>query len=352
MRRAPTCRPVSLLSLLAFTALLFPLQAEGQSRIPGLTVTVAGAYSVDGDLTPGLTGVNTVLEPGWGAGLQLEHYAGSGLLGIRIGGTYTTRVLDGGTDEYTLIGADLGGMIRPPLLGDIARPYVALTLGAVMYQAAEGAPAFGDGEFGPDPVIRGNVTPSIGLDISIIRWLGLRLEVGDRITLPSIGFSPPTDGFPVVHTPVALAGLQYRFGVSAQRLPARRRQPPPEPEPEPEVEPEPEPEPEMEPEPEPAAAPAGFTVQVGTYLTPGTARRWGERLARRGIPVWYIDGQLGGTDVARLRAGAVASEADARQLADIISASFGWDTSIEPIGGDDSVPADAMAQTQEFLEQR
>ena len=362
MRRAPACRPIWALALIA---LLFPLAAQGQTRIPGLTITAAGGYSQDGDLTPGLTTVNTTLEPGWLAALQIEHYAGSGLLGFRIGGSYTSRQLDDGSAEYGVIGLDLGGMIRPPLFGDRVRPYAAVTLGAVMYQAASGSPPLGGGQLGRDPVIRGNVTPSVGVDISIIPQLGVRLEAGDRITMPSIGFSPSADGFPIAHTPLGIAGLQYRFGVSPRRA-ARRPEPAPrprQPEPQPEAEaPEPEAEPPAEPEPAPEPQPitpepetpagAELTVQVGTYLTPSTARRWGARLERRGIPIWYLDGELGGTPVSRVRAGAVASEAEARELARIISTSFGWETTVEVIGQDEPVPADAVSDTREFLERR
>ncbi|MDX1674004.1 MAG: SPOR domain-containing protein [Longimicrobiales bacterium] len=362
MRRAPTCRPIGALALVA---VLLPLGVQAQTRIPGLTITAAGGYSQDGDLTPGLTTVNSTLEPGLVVGLQIEHYAGSGLLGFRIGGTYASRQLEDGSAEYGVIGLDLGGMVRPPLFGDAVRPFAALTFGAVMYQAASGSPPLGEGQFGRDPVIRGNITPTIGVDLSIIPQLGVRLEAGDRITMPSIGFSPSADGFPIAHTPLGLAGLQYRFGVSPRRA-ARRpepapRQPEPAPQPEPEapetqaepaVEPAPAPEPEpVTPEPE-APAGATFTVQVGTYLTPSTARRWGARLERRNIPVWYLDGELGGTPVSRVRAGATATRAQAQELAGIINASFGWETSVEAIGQDEPVPADAVSETREFLEQR
>ena len=362
MDRVTTFRALSLVLALVLAVPAAPTQ--GQSRVPGLTVTLLGGASWDGDME--VSDANTKLEAGWLTGLQLEHYVGSGLLGLRLAGTYTQRENTDATGEWNVLGADLGMLIRPALLGESVHPYGVVSLGATMYQSATGSPPFGDGAFGDDPVYRARATVGLGLDISFVPQLGLRLEGADQITFPSVGESPPADGVPVAHAAIALVGLQYRFGVTPDRMTRPRPRPAPEPEPEPVQEPEqpdePEPEPRQEaapepaPQPEPAQEPtaeaATFTVQVGTFLTPGTARRWGERLERRGIPVWYLDRTLGGTDVSRLRAGALSSEAAARQLAEIIRSSFGWDTSVEEIGPDEPVPADAVARTRELLDQR
>lgn len=364
MDRATTFRALSLLFALILAVPAAPTQA--QSRVPGLTVTLLGGASWDEDME--VSGANTELEAGWLTGVQLEHYVGSGLVGLRLAGTYTQRENTDATGKWSILGADLGMLIRPALFGATVRPYGLLTVGGTMYRSASGSPPFGDGAFGDDPVYRARATVGLGLDISFIPQLGLRIEGADQITFPSIGESPEADGLPTAHTAIALVGLQYRFGVSPERMRRPRpraapepepeaveepRQPEePEPEPAPEAAPEPAPQPEPEPAPEPAAEAAIFTVQVGTFLTPGTARRWGARLERRGIPVWYLDRTLGGTDVSRLRAGAVSSEASARELAEIIRSSFGWDTTVEEIGPDEPVPADAVARTQELLDRR
>ena len=358
-------------SLLIAILVAYPTALPAQAPVPGLTVTLFGGASFDGELAPGLS-VNTTLETGWVAGTQIEHYVGTGLLGFRVGGLYASRVLEDGSGKFDVAQFDLGGLVRPRILTGIEalQPYGALTLGGTVYMAVPGSPTLGGGAFGADPVIRGHVLPTVGMDIVFAPWLGARLEAGDRITFPSVGQSPPTNGTPIVHTPVVVLGLQYRLGAGPpnRREPERRTEPEEPEEPtveevveEPEAPAEPEPEPEAEPDtaaaPAPAAAEtaeapaeAAYTVQVGTYLTPATARRWGERMTQRGIPVWYLDRTLGGSDVSRVRAGAAATEAELQPLLEIIEDEFGWDASIEAIGPADEVPPDAVTRTRELLD--
>ena len=102
MDRTPSFRLVHpLLAVLIVTLVVTP--ARAQAPVPGLTVTALGGGSIDGNLTEGLQ-VNTKLEPGWIAGLQVEHYFGSGLLGVRLDGLYTVRTVEDGTGKFDVFG--------------------------------------------------------------------------------------------------------------------------------------------------------------------------------------------------------------------------------------------------------
>lgn len=362
MERASTRRSL-LWVLLTLSFLASAAQAQVTAG-PSLTVTVLGGASIDGDLTPGLADVNTVLEPGWLTAIHTEYYFGSGIFGVRAAGAFTIRELDDGSGKFNVWDAALGALMHPPLLAftESVQPYVTVSPGVTTYKAVPGSTTFARGRFGPDPVARLHVTAAVGADMAVLPRLAVRLEAGDRITLPSIGNSPPSNGLPNTHTPLVLLGVQYRFGAPDDHPHVNRPEPrremapeaPPEEveavetEAEPEVAPaEPTPTPETDTDPV-----TGFTVQVGTFLTPATARSWGERLASRGIPVWYLDRMLGGTEVTRIRAGAVPREVLAHELAAYIEAEFGWDTDVDEIGLNEPIPQDAMALTSEFLDRR
>lgn len=346
-------------------ALAVVLAGGVRAQSPGITLTAAGGWSDEGNLTPGLT--PTVLEPGLLMGLQADLYPGAGVFGVRIGGFYSRRALEESPDEYDMLTANLGFVLRTfPIrtLGSL-QPYVTLTGGGTRYSAVDGAPPFGDGAFGADPVYRVHASAALGFDLPVTYRIALRLEAGDKVIFPSVGDSPDPEGFPTVDTPVILLGLQYRLALPPPRRPARR--PPP-------VQPAPAPEaredtaaardtarvvqaaeegvPEEVVEPVPAETPVGppgFTVQVESYLGRSTARRWGGRAADAGLPVWYLDVVLGQTEASRLRIGATATEAEARDLAVAVQEAFGWSVTVEPIGDDDAVPPDAVRRTQDYL---
>ncbi len=351
-------------------AALALLAGDAHAQSPGASVTLIGGWSIDDDLTPGLA--PSTLEPGWLAGLQTEFYPGGGALGIRLSGFYARRALEDLDDEYGLLTANLGLTLRSfPLrsLGSL-QPYLALTAGGTRYAAVDDAPAFGDGAFGADPVYRVHATAAAGFDVPVAYRTALRLEVGDRVIFPAVGESPDPDGFPTVHTPVILLGVQYGFAMPPRRRPARRPAPPPAPvreepvrdtvaEVAPDTVPAPEPDtaraapPDTMPAPvqapEEAVGQPVFTVQLQDLLGRSTARRWGERAMARGLPAWYVDIEIAGTAASRLRLGAVATEAEARELAETVQRVFGWTVTVERIGADDTVPTDALGRTRAFL---
>lgn len=335
-------------------AALALLAGDTRAQSPGASVTLIGGWSIDDDLTPGLA--PSTLEPGWLAGLQTEFYPGGGALGIRLSGFYARRALEDLDDEYGLLTANLGLTLRSfPLrsLGSL-QPYLALTAGGTRYAAVEGAPAFGDGAFGADPVYRVHATAAAGFDVPVAYRTALRLEVGDRVIFPSVGESPDPDGFPTVHTPVILLGVQYGFAMPPRRRPTRRPAPPPapvreEPVRDTVVEVAPDTVPAPVQAPEEAVGQPVFTVQLQDILGRSTARRWGERAMARGLPAWYVDIEIAGTAASRLRLGGVATEAEARQLAEAVQRVFGWTVTVERIGADDTVPTDALGRTRDFL---
>lgn len=343
-----------------------------RAQSPGITTTVVGGWSIYNDMTPGID-PGTILEEGWLAGLQADFYPGGGALGIRLAGFFSPKDLQG-TDpvaRYELVTADVGLTVRlRPVesLGSMI-PYLAVTAGGTRFQSRDGAPAFAGGAFGEDPVFRFHGTAALGFDIPLIQPLALRLEGGDRVIFPSIGDSPEVDGFPAVHTPLILVGIQTRFAMPPRRRPVR--QPPPlqqtgevvaEPEPE---QPERDQQvrdsaraevPEVVAE-QPALAPAAagaaaFTVEIESYLGRSTARRWAERAEAEGLPAWYLDLDLAGTPASRLRIGATATEEQARRLASAVEQEFGWTVTVQRIHGGDAVPADAMDRTRAFLARR
>lgn len=342
------------------------LTGGAQAQSPGVTATVVGGWSLDRDISPGLN-TPTILEQGWLAGLQADFYPGGGALGIRVAGFFAPKDLQD-TDpvsRYELVTANVGLTFRLlPLesLGSMI-PYLALTAGGTRFRSRDGAPAFGGGDFGDDPVYRFHATAALGFDIPLIHPLALRVEGGDRVIFPSIGDSPEVTGFPAVHTPLILVGLQTRFAMPPRRRPVRRPAPVRE---SPEVVAEAEPEqqardtvPTRVPEPaaeqpaeEPAPAAAGataFTAQIESFLDRSTARRWADRAEAQGLPAWYLDVELAGTPASRLRVGAVATEAEARRLAVAVEQEFGWTVVVQRISGNDAVPAGALDRTRDFL---
>lgn len=352
----------------AATAIVL-LGGGARAQSPGVTTTVIGGWSIDRDITPGIE-PGTVLEEGWLAGLQADFYPGGGALGIRLGAFFSPKDLRD-TDpaaRYDLVTADVGFTFRllpVESLGSMI-PYLALTAGGTRFQSRNDAPAFGGGAFGADPVYRFHGTASLGLDIPLIHPLALRVEGGDRVIFPSVGDSPEVEGFPAVHTPVILLGLQTRFAMPPRRRPARR--PPPVDEtaavvaqrereqPERDTVPAQVPEPIAEqpvdvPAPAAADAPA-FTVEVESFLGRSTARRWAERAEAEGLPAWILDLDLAGTPASRLRIGAAATEEEAVRLAGAVEQEFGWTVTVQRITRGEAVPMNALQRARDFLARR
>lgn len=349
----------------AATAMVL-LGGGARAQSPGVTTTLIGGWSLDRDITPGIE-PGTVLEDGWLAGLQADFYPGGGALGIRLSGFFSPKDLQD-TDpvaRYDLVTADVGFTFRllpVESLGSMI-PYLALTAGGTRFQSRNDAPAFGDGAFGADPVYRFHATASLGLDIPLIHPLALRVEGGDRVIFPSVGDSPEVKGFPTVHTPVILVGLQTRFAMPPRRRPARRAPPVDE---TPAVVAEREAvqaerdtvgagvrEPMAE-QPVDVAAPAAadapaFTVQVESFLGRSTARRWAQRAEGEGLPAWTLDVDLAGTPASRLRIGAAATEQEAVRLAAAVEQEFGWTVTVQRITGGEALPTNVLQLTRDFL---
>lgn len=126
-------------------------------------------------------------------------------------------------------------------------------------------------------------------------------------------------------------------------------QPPSRPAPQPESESRPEAPPE--PEPAPPAVPEGrlYTVQVGSFISPDSARVWAERLERRGLPVWTEQAVVGGRRFHRVRVGATPSLAEARRLGDQIRRDYRWPVWIAPVEDNGAVPANAISRTHSLV---
>lgn len=336
----------------AVAVLLGATPVHGQSHT--WAVGLMGGGSVHGNLTPSeLEGAEeTTFEPGWIVGFQAERWLGAGRFGLRLNSQWTQRSLEReGYHKYNVFVADLDLMFRPFPANRLGlAPYVVLGAGATHYGGVAGTAPLGDGAFGPAPVYRVHALAGAGIDLALSRFFGLRLEAADKVVLPSIGESPETTGLPVVHNLVAVAGVQVLIG-QPQRRRARVRPAPVEPEPRP-VEPEREPVVEPQPEREPAEriGETLFTVQLDAYMVASTADRWVERLRGRGLPAWRVDSEISGTQVSVVRTGALPSESEARQLAELVETEFGRSTRVDRIAPDEPVPAAAVVESLRVLE--
>lgn len=114
---------------------------------------------------------------------------------------------------------------------------------------------------------------------------------------------------------------------------------------------EPRLEPVSEPEPAPPAVPEGrlYTVQVGSFISPDSARVWAERLERRGLPVWTEQAVVGGRRFHRVRVGATPSLAEARRLGDQLRRDYRWPVWIAPVEDNADVPANAISRTHALV---
>ncbi len=393
-------RTPHVLALLLAATLMAALSAAptaAQSHRGAITLT--GGGSMPGDLGP-YPSSPAQFQPGWLTGLQLERWLGSGRLGLRFDGMWTQRELDeAGASMYNVFAAqtDLLFRFRRPRAGNAFVPYFGLGLGATYFEGVASTGTLLGGLYG-DPVIRAHFTPALGVDLFASRRSGIRFEVGDQIILPSVGQSPPASGLPMVHNLVVTLGFQMRTGSLdnrmadeapmprpavadapaseseaadaptreelAQRLTARER----------EVArlqarvdsleralqsgaagsamaAEPAPEPVQAPMPQAADDNARFTVQVGSFIEAATADRWVARLRGRGLPVWRSDTEVQGQKVSRVRVGALATESEARTLADALDREYGWPVWVDQIHDGEPVPANAVTRTRDVLYQ-
>ncbi len=111
---------------------------------------------------------------------------------------------------------------------------------------------------------------------------------------------------------------------------------------------EPEPDPEPEPEAEPLSGPL-FTVQIGAFLNPDSARVQRDRLANQGLPAWTVDQEVEGRRFRRVRVGAASTGSEARRLGEILTQRYGWSIWVALVTSMESVPDGAVEATRELI---
>jgi hypothetical protein len=334
-RIAGDVRALGLALLLAAVAV--PLAAQSHRA----AITAMGGGSVHGDLTPGLS-TPTTFQSGWIAGLQLETWLGSGRFGVRLNGLYTKRPLEDAAGEHTVMAGDLDLMLRllPAYTDRLVAPYLAVGGGATRYSPAEGDAPIGLGTYGENPV-RLHVLGALGTDIALSRHAGLRLEVGDKIVLPSIGESPPSTGLPTTHNWMMMAGLQLRLGqLWTAFMGGRTRNRPSGVAP------------AVADRPARAAAEPHYTVQLGTFMDGPAADQWVESLGWRGIPVWQTSMTVEDQRISRVRVGAFTTEADAEAMVAFLRTEYNVGVRVDAVGPKDAPPAGAVAATRRFMDER
>ena len=358
----------------------FPSTLAGQAHTDAVGLTVGG--SMHSDLTPGLSST-TQFQSGWISGLQYEHWLGNGRAGIRFNTLFTQRLLDSSPGgDYNVFMADVDAMLRilPPADDRVLSPFVAAGLGAVHYGSVAGTGPLARGVYG-DNVVRPHILASVGADIGFPGTFGVRVEIGDQIIFPSVGYSPSFSGFPNVHNLLATVALLYRFG-------------PPGPGP---ATPTPAPEPARAHEapgtsvieahlaqierlesrvaelnrqvdslqtviaqlrrrvPEAAPEPRGraaYTVQVGAFLDPDRADRLTAELRADGVPTWRWDAVTRNRTFSRVRVGALQTREQAEQLARLLQQEKGLSFWVDRIEPEEDVPAGAVGETRAYLNAR
>lgn len=385
-------RSSAIIALLAIIAVAPLSPAPAQSYTSALGLTFGG--SVHSNLTPGLSN-ETRFESGWLFGLQYERWLGTGRTGIRFNSLFTQRLLDtspGG--DYNVFMADVGLMVRilPLRTTRVVAPFAYVGLGATHYGSVAGTGPLAGGVYGEN-VVRPHILASIGADVASSGPVGIRLELGDEIVLPSIGYSPSFSGFPNVHNLVATAAIQYRTG---RRAPPAYRPAAPAPEARPAPEPGPmtpardrsgadEPRPdivmdslrtvvdsleahvaELErhvdslqarideqrrtvAEVETRDERARYTVQVSAFLDSDRADRLTAELRADGVPTWRWDAMTRSRTFSRVRVGALPTRAAAERLARLLNRQKGlpfWVDRIDPV---EDVPAGAVGDTEEYV---
>lgn len=107
---------------------------------------------------------------------------------------------------------------------------------------------------------------------------------------------------------------------------------------------------------EPAAAPTPpiptdrlYTVQVGSFVTPDSARVWTERLEARGLPVWTTQATVRGRRYHRLRIGASPSRSEAVQLGARLGREYHWPVWVTPVDDNAAVPPSAISRTHALV---
>ena len=386
-------RSFAVMVLLATVAVAPASPAPAQSHTSALGLTVGG--SVHSNLTPGLTS-ETRFQSGWIVGLQYERWIGTGRTGVRVNTLFTQRLLDtspGG--DYNVVMADVGLMVRmlPPRANRVVTPFAYVGLGATHYGSVAGTGPIAGGVYG-EHVVRPHVLASIGADVASSGPAGIRLELGDKVVLPSVGYSPAFDGFPNVHNLIVTAAIQYRLGGPASpayrpAAPAPEARPAPEPSPVPSA---PERGAEGGPQPdlvmdslravmdgleahvaelerevdslqtridglERQTAPddgalderARYTVQVSAFLDSDRADRLTAELRADGVPTWRWDAVTRSRTFSRVRVGALPTRAAAERLAHLLKRQKGlpfWVDRIDPV---EDVPAGAVRDTEEYV---
>lgn len=366
----------------------------GQSHTSAVGLTFGG--SVHSNLTPGLPG-ETRFESGWIVGLQYEYWIGTGRAGLRANTLFTQRLLEtvpGG--DYNVIMADIGLMFRvlPVQAHRVIVPFVSLGLGATHYGSVAGSGPLAGGVYGEN-VVRPHLLATVGADVASSGPVGIRLELGDEIVFPSVGYSPSFSGLPNVHNLIATGAIQYRMGGG---LPVAYPTTAPAPEPQPTPQ-KTQPGPEVDPDG--AGAPptrsvvdslrtvvdslearaaamerqvdslqartvelerqtaadlvarddrAVYTVQVSAFLDSDRADGLAAELQADGIPTWRWDAVTRNRTFSRVRVGALPTRAAAERLARFLNREKGlsfWVDRIDPV---EDVPADAVRGTREYLE--
>ena len=377
----------AIMALLAVIAVAPVSPAPAQSYTSGLGLTLGG--SVHSNLTPGLTS-ETRFQSGWIVGLQYERWIGTGRTGVRLNTLFTQRLLDtspGG--DYNVVMADVGLMVRmlPPRPSRVVTPFAYVGLGATHYGSVAGTGPIAGGVYG-EHVVRPHLLASIGADVASSGPVGIRLELGDQVVLPSIGYSPAFDGFPNVHNLIATAAIQLRMGGPVSPAYGSAA-PSPAPSPAPPAldrggEAGPQPDlvmdslravmdgldahvAELEREVDSlqtridglerqTTADVGalderarYTVQVSAFLDSDRADRLTAELRADGVPTWRWDAVTRSRTFSRVRVGALPTRAAAERLAHLLKRQKGlpfWVDRIDPV---EDVPPDAVEDTEEYV---
>lgn len=94
------------------------------------------------------------------------------------------------------------------------------------------------------------------------------------------------------------------------------------------------------------------TVQVASFINPATAQALVVRLERDGVPAWTATTTVGGEQFTRVRVGAAVTAAEARALANRITAQYSWPVWITLVENRSAVSGSVLAASRSYAEGR
>lgn len=373
---------------LLFLALL-PSPAVAQALRTSTNIYGSGIWF--SSLTPDGP-AETRLQAGWLTGVQTEHWLRDGL-GVRLNGAYSERGLDyNPAADINFWLADVSVLYSIPTRFDRVMPFAVLGAGVSHYNFGIGVrEELLGGSWMDDEVTRPVAVFGLGADVLPNHRMGFRLEVSDHLAFRSPAEHANMNYGPMHHVRFS-SGMRVSVGdLIGRPLLARRSG----------AEPAEEPvegasvgvsatvaaaeaeevaraaaaeaaramearvvaledslaEARWRAERSPRSYPAGarpplYTVQVAAFrdFTHAEADLVAQRLRSRGLPAWLAreDAVRAGT-VTHVRVGAVATEAEAYELARLLARRYEWPVWVMPIAFGDGVPSDAVAATRDVL---